>query len=245
MAEGRMLSKRITRSEKVAALKTDTARMLYTWLIPYLDVDGRCDAHPSLLKADLAPLLPHITPEKIKTILVELHSIGLIILYSLNGKQYLEVTKFDEHQKNLRKDRETPSKIPDMTQESIQSDAGVTPELVPLKIKIKIKERESKRQVPGFEEFWELYPRKVNKKEAQLKWNRVNLPSLEFILEAIKKQKQSQQWNTENGKYIPHPATWLNQERWNDELPEVEDHRSEHEKEIDDAAARANRAVED
>ena len=28
---------------------------------------------------------------------------------------------------------------------------------------------------------------------------------------------QSEQWRRENGQYIPNPATWLNQERWNDE----------------------------
>ena len=37
------------------------------------------------------------------------------------------------------------------------------------------------------------------------------------MLEAIRKQKQSGQWRRDNGQYIPYPATWLNQERWNDE----------------------------
>jgi hypothetical protein len=43
MAEGRILSRRISRSHKLAALSSDTARMIYSWLIPYLDVEGRMD----------------------------------------------------------------------------------------------------------------------------------------------------------------------------------------------------------
>ena len=38
------------------------------------------------------------------------------------------------------------------------------------------------------------------------------------LIEAINKQKNSEQWSKDGGKYIPHPATWLKGERWNDEL---------------------------
>ncbi len=44
MADGRILSKRVTRSDKIASLSSDTARMIYSWLIPYLDVEGRIEA---------------------------------------------------------------------------------------------------------------------------------------------------------------------------------------------------------
>ena len=41
------------------------------------------------------------------------------------------------------------------------------------------------------------------------------------MLKAIEKQKGSEQWTKDNGQYIPHPSTWLNQSRWEDELPAV------------------------
>ena len=41
---------------------------------------------------------------------------------------------------------------------------------------------------------------------------------LDDILKAIKKQKQSSKWQSENGRFIPMPFTWLNQKRWLDEL---------------------------
>ena len=39
------------------------------------------------------------------------------------------------------------------------------------------------------------------------------------MLAAIEKQKASAQWQENGGQFIPYPATWLNQNRWEDELP--------------------------
>jgi len=71
----------------------------------------------------------------------------------------------------------------------------------------------------GFDEFWEVYPRKVGKSVAKKAWDKIK-PTAEFqakILDAIACQKKSLQWQRDNGQYIPHPTTWLNQERWDDE----------------------------
>ena len=139
MADGRILSKRISRSSKVAALSSDTSRMFYSWLIPYLDVEGRLEADTKLLKADIAPLLDHITAETIQNILNELNSIGLIQLYEIDNIQYLQLVKFDELQKNLRKDRETPSKIPKAPAE-LRQNSGEAPTKLPHKINISLRE---------------------------------------------------------------------------------------------------------
>ncbi len=72
----------------------------------------------------------------------------------------------------------------------------------------------------GFESFWEVYPRKVGKKATLKAWERLR-PSKELqerIINAVEQQKKSEQWTTENGRYIPNPATWINQGRWDDEL---------------------------
>lgn len=39
MAEGRMLKKNISQSKKLALLKNDSARLLYTWILPHLDIE--------------------------------------------------------------------------------------------------------------------------------------------------------------------------------------------------------------
>lgn len=69
----------------------------------------------------------------------------------------------------------------------------------------------------SFEKFWSAYPKKVGKQAAKKAFNRVNVP-VETLLTAIERQKCSAQWSKDNGQYIPNPATWLNQGRWEDEL---------------------------
>jgi len=64
--------------------------------------------------------------------------------------------------------------------------------------------------------FWAAYPRKIGKQAAFKAWQKNNLPSLDNILQSIGRQKQSDQWKDE--RFIPHPATWLNQGRWEDEI---------------------------
>ena len=68
----------------------------------------------------------------------------------------------------------------------------------------------------SFDSFWSCYPKKVGKGEARKAFSKVKV-SLETLLEAIERQKRSKQWKC---GYIPNPSTWLNQERWEDELPE-------------------------
>lgn len=68
-----------------------------------------------------------------------------------------------------------------------------------------------------FEKFWSAYPKKVAKKSAKKAFSRVKEP-VETLLAAIERQKCSEQWSKDNGQYIPNPATWLNQGRWEDEL---------------------------
>lgn len=72
----------------------------------------------------------------------------------------------------------------------------------------------------SFEEFWKAYPRKTGKLAAQRKW-KTEKPDLEQCLRAIQHQKQSDQWRKDGGQFIPHPATWLNQGRW-DDAPQIE-----------------------
>ena len=71
----------------------------------------------------------------------------------------------------------------------------------------------------AFERFWSVYPRKVGKQSAKRAFERVKVP-LETLVTAVERQKCSDQWAQNNGQFIPHPATWLNQGRWDDEIPE-------------------------
>ena len=39
------------------------------------------------------------------------------------------------------------------------------------------------------------------------------------MITAIERWEQTEQWKDNGGRFIPHPATWLNQRRWEDEVP--------------------------
>lgn len=87
-------------------------------------------------------------------------------------------------------------------------------------------------QEKQFDKFWQAYPKKVSKKQAQKSWKKIN-PSLELfekILKALEMVKQTEQWKKDNGKFIPYPATWLNQERWTDEINMMQDTIKEEQK---------------
>jgi len=71
-----------------------------------------------------------------------------------------------------------------------------------------------------FNEFWVAYPKKAGKKAAFAAWKKAKVTAElhQAILAAIRLQKTSAQWQKDNGQYIPNPATWLNQGRWDDEI---------------------------
>jgi len=73
----------------------------------------------------------------------------------------------------------------------------------------------------GFDQFWKLYPRKASKGSAEKAWKKLSVtPDLfNLMLEALTKQATSIDWLKSGGQYIPHPASWLNSRRWEDEFP--------------------------
>jgi hypothetical protein len=72
-----------------------------------------------------------------------------------------------------------------------------------------------------FKEFWEAYPRKTGKGAAEKAYKKIN-PSKELhetMIRAVRSAALSKQWKKDGGQFIPNPATWLNQKRWEDEIP--------------------------
>lgn len=67
-----------------------------------------------------------------------------------------------------------------------------------------------------FDAFWKAYPHKMDKQKAVKSFRKLKVDDelLKVILAALEKQKRSPQWNEDEGRYIPYPATWLNNRRW-------------------------------
>jgi hypothetical protein len=74
----------------------------------------------------------------------------------------------------------------------------------------------------NFEIFWQAYPKKRNKGQAEKAFKKAapDEQLMAEILTAIERAKKSAQWLKDNGQFIPYPATWLNARGWEDEFIE-------------------------
>ena len=73
----------------------------------------------------------------------------------------------------------------------------------------------------SFDDFWRVYPRRVARKDAMKAWARIKAAEYPKILGAVVRARCTDQWQRDDGRFIPYPASYLRGERWTDEL-EVE-----------------------
>jgi DNA-binding Lrp family transcriptional regulator len=74
----------------------------------------------------------------------------------------------------------------------------------------------------GFAEFWQAYPKKAAKPAAEKAFRAAKLNGhLPEVIADVRTKASSDDWLKDGGKFIPNPATYLNQRRWEDEQPEV------------------------
>ena len=69
-----------------------------------------------------------------------------------------------------------------------------------------------------FENFWSQYPKKVGKLTAKRSWEKLSLDNQQKALEAIVEHRKYWVAKGTDWEFIPHASTWLNQERFEDEL---------------------------
>jgi hypothetical protein len=82
------------------------------------------------------------------------------------------------------------------------------------------KKRKDKTYAHLFSSFWASYPKKVSKQAALKAWCNLK-PDEELastIVTAVERYKNTKDWQKEDGKYVPYPATFLNGKRWEDEI---------------------------
>jgi len=70
----------------------------------------------------------------------------------------------------------------------------------------------------SFTAFWDVYPVKKGKSNAEKKWVSKKLDKIADIIIADVKARISREWDMSRKQYIPHPTTYLNGERWKDEI---------------------------
>lgn len=184
-------------------------------LIVNCDDYGRFDGRTAVIKNRLFPLKDNITLKSVENVINKLVNLGLVVLYMFEGKPYLYLPTWNEHQ-NIRAKR---SKYPAPNSEIICNHMNSNDRICsrnPIQ-----SESESNPNSPtgddgGFSLFWSAYPRKTGKQEAEKAWSKLK-PSQklrEEILSGLEKWKNTRQWAKDNGQFIPYPATFLNNQRW-------------------------------
>jgi hypothetical protein len=103
-----------------------------------------------------------------------------------------------------------PKQLPPPTRENPESEKSAPPN-----------KKNDTAVLEEFLTFWQAYPRKVSKHNARRAWEK-HRPNLDEVLPALERAKQ--EWN--DPKYIPHPATWINGRRWEDEVKEEQSESS-------------------
>jgi len=70
----------------------------------------------------------------------------------------------------------------------------------------------------NFNEFYALYPRKQGRRAAEKSWQRLSILEQQEAYDALPNHIEYWKLKQTEKDFIPHPATWINQGRWEDEL---------------------------
>ena len=205
-------------SDTIAEL-TDFEFRLWVGLITYVDDAGRGDARPAVIKGRVFALRDRVTVKDIDAALHALAAKGCVSLYTVGGKPYFWFPSWAEHQRI----RDSKPKYPgpedadpcepssatcgDLPQPAAERGLNPNPNPNP-----------NPNSADAFERFWTVYPKKVGKQDALKAFKKVT-ESIDALIAAVEQQKMSEQWTKDGGQYIPNPSTWLNQGRWEDQLP--------------------------
>jgi hypothetical protein len=233
----RIIKESIHTSEDVNMM-TDFQFRLWVSLITYVDDFGRGDARPAIIKGSCFPLRDRITNKDIEAALRALAGIGCVSLYEVDGKPYLYFPTWESHQTVRNQKSKCPAPADGQQLNTIASKCK---QLQAIEINCKqvnaiapVIQSESKSEnesenesesksarEDAFDVFWAAYPRKVGKGAARKAFAKLPAAVFPLLVPAVEAQKLSAQWRKNGGEYIPNPATWLNQERWDDKLPDT------------------------
>ena len=207
-------------------------RILFEGLWCYADCKGRFEWRPKRIKAEILPY----DNCKIESLLMSLHAKTFIYKYTVDAQDYGFIPTFAQHQNPHP--HEAVSKIPPPPKEVLQqiqchdmsvacnvmsetsrADSLIPDSLIPDSLIPDSLIPSSSLPRHSFTRFWEVYPKKKSKGQAEKAWVKIKPDEqlLEKILSTIEQAKTSVEWMKDGGQFIPYPATWLNAKGWEDE----------------------------
>ncbi|ENB9667650.1 phage replication protein [Pseudomonas putida] len=232
MARARNIKPALFKNE-VLGVADPMLTLLFEGLWLLADKAGRLEDRPLRIKGELFPYRDGVD---IEGLLSWLAREDFIVRYTVSGKRYIQVQNFDKHQNPHRNEPE--SIIPSASEGCISTDFGGTASanlgsaradsLIPDSGSLTADTRNTSTPTalptPAsddlFPKFWKLYPNKKGKAAAEKAWKKLKVTDDLFTLiaQGLAKQCASPGWIKDKGQFIPHPATWLNGKRWEDEV---------------------------
>lgn len=219
----RVLREGILTSERVNLLKPQ-AEVFYRRIMSVVDDFGRFSALPALLRASCYPLrLDEVREADISRWLTEVESAGLIALYAVQGKRYLEMTDFRQQKKAIKSRypepppacTEPPNPCTPVNGRSLLTESyiegGVDSSAAP-------PGPVSRRAAPlddRFSEFWDRYPKKAGKAEALKAWAKLPPEDRQKAIDAAALYAVA--CRGKESAYIKFPQGWLNGRRFDDD----------------------------
>ena len=221
-------------SEDVASLPWEY-RLLFIGLWSYVDDNGVGRDVDRLIASSLFPLEedPRDTLATVSRGLLWLDGQGLITRYTVDGRPFLHIAAWDKHQRIDKPNKERYE--PPTCENAVIRDTLATPSRDSRDILAPGAEEQGNRGTgeeetsspaapsmptpPNFDAFWDEYPRRVGKQAAIKAWTKaVKHTTPAAILDGALRLAQDP--NRED-QFTPHPATWLNEGRWEDDpLPD-------------------------
>lgn len=193
-------------------------RLLFIGLWTMADKSGRLEDRPKKIKMCVFPA----DDVDVNRGLTELHRYGFINRYQALGVDYIQVVKWDKHQRPHHTERD--SVIPpyingEVTVNSRKCNGENPPDsLIPDSLipdSSTTVEGSAKKTSPysePFEAAWNAYPKKTNKGAAYKAWQKAikrDMPIADMPAH-IESRMFEPDWRKEDGRFVPHMATWLN-----------------------------------
>jgi hypothetical protein len=224
--------------EDLAKLPHST-RLTFAGLWCWADREGRLEDRPGFLKAMIFPYIEDAQVDMENELILlsqpKISGYPFINRYSTENRRYIQIISWKDHQSPHNTEKQSkipaPTEIPLCTppkeqhKEKDKDKCAYPPPLVkqPLDNRSLTVKKDMLTELNGnFDKFWKEYPKKVGKQAAITEWKAAIkkgiMPEIDAILHTLQKQKESDQWTKDSGQFIPNPATWLHQGRWDDEV---------------------------
>jgi hypothetical protein len=241
MARTRSINPGFFDDEDVARL-TKPARLLFVGLLTQADREGRLEDRPARLKARLFPY----DDIDVEPLLAELHGGRFVVRYQGDGLRLIQVRQFGKHQNPHMKEAPSalPAPPAEVLNPANPGPAPDRPGASPVQAPVEHQSSRAGTLVPGtgssgtggaggskarprgafrspeqaarFARWYLAYPRKENRGRAERAFRRIDPDdaTVDAWLKALQRQRDAGKFA--DVTFTPHPASWLNDRRWED-----------------------------